>query len=163
MATVMKESLGLPIEKTLAYKLEQKDTLYKESGHYWGVKELTLKNQDPIRYEQFFSRLQSAVFAAREKARYVAASPGGREMGESVWALTTAEGDTLAMSLGFISHCAAFPVSVKHMIDNDFEENPGINDGDVFGTDDPMTSGAPHPGDTYTLVPIAVEGLGLFC
>lgn len=158
MATVMKEGLGLPIEKTLAYKLQQKDELYKSSGHYWGVKELTLKNQDPIKFEQFFSRLQSAVFAAREKARYVAASPGGREMGESVWALTTAEGDTLAMSLGFISHCAAFPVSVKHMIDNDFEENPGINDGDVFGTDDPLTSGAPHPGDTYTLVPIAVEG-----
>ena len=158
MATVMKESLGLPIEKTLAYKLRQKDELYEKSGHYWGTKELTLKNKDPIRFEQFFSRLQSAVFAAREKARYVAASPGGREMGESVWALTTAEGDTLAMSLGFISHCAAFPVSVKHMIDNDFEENPGINDGDVFGADDPLTSGAPHPGDTYTLVPIAVDG-----
>lgn len=32
MATVMKETLGLPIEKTLAYKLKQRDELYNESG-----------------------------------------------------------------------------------------------------------------------------------
>ena len=103
MATVMKEGLGLPIEKTLAYKLEQRDDLYNETGCYWGTKELTLKNQDPIKYEQFFSRLQSAVFAAREKARYVAASPGGREMGESVWALATAEGDFTLCCLSSVS------------------------------------------------------------
>ncbi len=158
MASVMKKGLGLPVEKTLEYKLQQRDELYKKTGHYWGVKELKLKEQDPIKYERFFSRIQSAVFAAREKARFVAASPGGREMGESLWALTTAEGDTIAMSLGFISHCASFPVSIKHMIDNQFETNPGINDGDVFSADDPLTSGAPHPGDTYTLVPISVGG-----
>jgi len=158
MAEKMNEETSVAQEKTLKYKLKRKDELYQKTGHYWGVKKLALKEQDPIKYERFFSRIQAAVFAAREKARYVAASPGGREMGESLWALTTAEGDTLALSLGFISHCATFPVSVKHMIDNDFETNPGINDGDVFSADDPLTSGAPHPGDTYTLVPISVDG-----
>jgi N-methylhydantoinase B/acetone carboxylase alpha subunit len=155
---MIKEEVNPSMEKTLEYKLKQRNELWEKTNHYWGVKELSLKEQDPIKYERFFSRLQSSVFAAREKARYVAASPGGREMGESLWALTTAEGDTLALSLGFISHAAAFNVSIKHMIDNNFELNPGINDGDVFSADDPMTSGAPHPGDTYTLVPIAVDG-----
>jgi len=158
VGAIIKEEAGVLVEKTMKFKLKKRDELYGETGHYWGIKELTLKEQDPIKYERFFSRLQSSVFAAREKARFVAASPGGREMGESLWALTTAEGDALAISLGFISHAAAFPISIKHMVDNDFEENPGINDGDVFGADDPMTSGAPHPGDTYTLVPIVIEG-----
>ena len=57
-------------------------------------------------------------------------------MGEAVWALTTAEGDSVALSEGFVAHSAAFPVAVKFMVDRGYEENPGFNDGDVYVSDD---------------------------
>lgn len=44
------------------------------------------------------------------------------------------------------------------MIENGYEENPGINEGDIFSTDDGNTGGAPHPGDTYTYLPIFFDG-----
>jgi acetone carboxylase, alpha subunit len=138
--------------------VELRDKLTEETGHYYGIKELKLKNSDPVKYERFYSRIHAAVLAAREVARYVTASPGSREMGESLWTLTTPEGDTLAISLGFFSHLNSSRVAIRFMAENNYDENPGINDGDVFVTDDGKTGGAPHPGDTYTYVPIVVEG-----
>jgi N-methylhydantoinase B/acetone carboxylase alpha subunit len=144
--------------RTLKQMIEERDRLTEQTGHYYGIEHLSLRDADPMKFERFYSRLHTCVLAAREVARYVAASPGGREMGESLWALTTAEGDTLALSLGFFSHTAAFPVAVRYMADQAYDLNPGIRDGDVFSTDDGLTGGAPHPGDTYCYVPIAVDG-----
>ncbi|MEW5057088.1 hydantoinase [Cycloclasticus sp. 46_120_T64] len=145
-------------DKSVAYKIKQRDNLTESTGHYWGVKEFTLKEQDPMKFERFYSRLQSACMSAREISRYVAASPGGREMGEAVWGLATAEGDSVALSEGFVSHSAAFPYGIKFMVDNGYEENPGFHDADVYVADDGYTCGAPHPGDTYTYVPIVRDG-----
>lgn len=144
--------------RTLKQMIDERDRLTEQTGHYYGIEHLSLRDADPMKFERFYSRLHTCVLAAREVARYVAASPGGREMGESLWALTTAEGDTLALSLGFFSHTAAFPVAVRYMADQAYDSNPGIRDGDVFSTDDGLTGGAPHPGDTYCYVPIAVDG-----
>jgi acetone carboxylase, alpha subunit len=136
--------------KTLREQIAERDRMIEETGHYYGVNEFHLREEDPLKYERFYSRIHSTVLAAREVARYVAASPGGCEMGESLWVLTTPEGDSLAISLGFFSHIASFPVAIRHMADEGFDENPGIKDADVFSTDDGLTGGAPHPGDTYT-------------
>lgn len=144
--------------KTLKQAIDERDRLLAETGHYYGIETLSLRDADPMKYERFYSRLHTCVLGAREVARYVAASPGGREMGESLWALTTAEGDSLALSLGFFSHTAAFPVAIRYMAEEAYDLNPGIRDGDVFSTDDGLTGGAPHPGDTYTYVPIVVDG-----
>ncbi len=153
------EQQAIPFEgRTIASKIEQRDRLTEETGHYWGVKEFTLREQDPMKFERFYSRLQSACVAAREVARFVAASPGGREMGEAVWALATAEGDSTALSEGFVAHSSSFPIAIKFMIDNGYEENPGFFDGDIYVSDDGWSCGAPHPGDTYTYVPIVHEG-----
>jgi len=144
--------------ETLRHKIAERERLTEETGHYWGVREFPLKDADPMKFERFYSRLQSACVAAREVARFVAASPGGREMGEAVWALATAEGDSIALSEGFVAHSAAFPVAIKFMIDRGYEENPGFSDGDVYVADDGYSCGAPHPGDTYTYVPVVVDG-----
>lgn len=144
--------------RTLKQMIEERDRLLAETGHYYGIETLSLRDTDPMKYERFYSRLHTCVLGAREVARYVAASPGGREMGESLWALTTAEGDSLALSLGFFSHTGAFPVAIRYMANEAYDSNPGIRDGDVFCTDDGLTGGAPHPGDTYCYVPIVVDG-----
>lgn len=143
---------------SLRHKVYERERLTEESGHYWGVEQLRLKDADPMKFERFYSRLQSACMAAREVARFVAASPGGREMGEAVWALASAEGDSIALSEGFVAHAAAFPVAIKFMVDRGYEENPGFHDGDVYVANDGYTCGAPHPGDTYTYVPVVHDG-----
>lgn len=143
---------------TLRQLVEDRDRLTEATGHYCGVKELTLRDADPIKYERFYAKMHAAVLAARESARFVAASPGSREMGECLWGLATPEGDTLAVSLGFLSHTAIFPVSVRYMAENDYDINDGIEDGDVYAVSDGLTGGVPHPGDFYSFVPIVVEG-----
>jgi acetone carboxylase, alpha subunit len=144
--------------ETLRHKIRERQRLTAETGHYWGLRELSLKEADPMKYERFYSRLQSACMAAREVARFVAASPGGREMGEAVWALATAEGDSIALSEGFVAHAASFPVAIEFMVEHGYEENPGFEDGDVYVGNDGYTCGAPHPGDVYTYVPIVRDG-----
>ena len=135
-----------------------RDRLTAQTGHYYGVAELSLRDRDPIRFERFYSKLHAAVLAARESARFVAASPGSREMGECLWGLTTPEGDSLAVSLGFLSHTAIFPVAVRYMANRDYDREDGIDDGDVYAVSDGLTGGVPHPGDFYTFVPIVSDG-----
>lgn len=141
----------------LAELVEARDRLTKETGNYFGLEHLTLREEDPIKFERFYSEIHNLVLRARESARFVAASPGGREMGESLWSLCTPEGDTLANSLGFCTHMVAYKQCIKYMAEAGFEQNPGIRDGDIFATDDGAIGGAPHPGDTYSYMPIFVE------
>ena len=65
--------------------------------------------------------------------------------------LATPEGDTLAVSAGFLSHTAIFPVAVRYMAENQYDVNDGIEDGDVYAVSDGLTGGVPHPGDFYSL------------
>ena len=143
---------------TLRQQVAQRDRLTAETGHYYGITELSLRDADPIKYERFYNKLHAAVLAARESARFVAASPGSREMGECLWGITTPEGDTLAVSMGFLSHTAIFPVAIRYMADNDYDVNDGIEDGDVYAVSDGKTGGVPHPGDFYSFTAIVENG-----
>jgi N-methylhydantoinase B/acetone carboxylase alpha subunit len=145
-------------QPTLRELIETRDRLTRETGHYYGVAELSLRDADPIKYERFYAKLHGAVLAARESARFVAASPGSREMGECLWGIATPEGDTLAVSLGFLSHTVIFPVAIRYMAANDYDVNDGIEDGDVYAVSDGLTGGVPHPGDFYSFVPICIDG-----
>lgn len=164
MATVEREVLTRlerepPTQRpTLRQMIAERDRLTAETGHYCGVTDLALRDADPIKYERFYAKLHTAVLAARESARFVAASPGSREMGECLWGIATPEGDTLAVSLGFLSHTVIFPVAVRYMAEHDYDVNDGIDDGDVYAVSDGLTGGVPHPGDFYSFVPICVEG-----
>lgn len=138
--------------------LELRDRLTAETGCYYGVTELSLRDADPFKFERFFARVHSLVLAARDVAKSVAASPGSREMGEILFSLLTPEGDAVACSMGLHGHIAAFPTAVRYMVQNGYEINPGIRDGDVFVTNDAVTAGAPHPPDFYNYVPIGYDG-----
>lgn len=133
-----------------------RDKLTENTGYYFGLEHLSAREEDPIKFERFYSEIHNLVLRARESARFVAASPGGREMGESLWSICTPEGDTLANSLGFSTHMVAYKQCIKYMAEAGFEDNPGIRDGDIFATDDGAIGGAPHPGDTYSYMPIFV-------
>jgi N-methylhydantoinase B/oxoprolinase/acetone carboxylase alpha subunit len=129
----------------------------RESGSYYGIKHLNLKEQDPLRYESFHTRLRSIVVGTRETSKKISASPGVREVGESVVALYTPDGDSVVLSTGIVIHVHTLSRFIKWMIEHDYEEDPGINPGDIFANNDPFVSDV-HPPDLMVVVPIFWEG-----
>lgn len=147
-----------PQASGLREALRRRDELTDVGEEYYGITQLTIKDSDPTRYERFCSALQVGLVSAREVSKFVSASPGSREMGELLFGLLTPEGDPIGISLGLAGNIACFPVGVRWMIVNDYEDNPRIREGDIFSGDDPGTSGAIHPGDCFTYLPIFHSG-----
>ncbi len=158
-------NISPPLEKqgigwngaTAREMLEQSERLFRETGHYAGVKELALKEKDPIRYEKLFSRLRGGMVNARETAMNISASPIVREIGELCFALYTPEGDSIALSTGIIVHVHTMSDAIKYMIRQDYEDNPGIQPGDIFCNNDAFI-GDVHNADVQDIIPIFWEG-----
>lgn len=142
--------------KTLKQMREEIDKISAETGHYAGLKELPLKESDPIRFEKIYSKLRGGVVNARETAKKVAASPIVEQEGELCFSLYTPEADSIVTSTGIIIHVGTMGAAIKFMIENDYEENPGINDKDIFCNNDNHV-GNVHTCDVHTLVPIFWE------
>src|SRR5690606_4225648 len=129
----------------------------KKTGHYAGLTSLPLKESDPIRFEKIFSKLRGGIVHAPETAKKVAASPIVEQEGELCFSLYTPEGDSIATSTGIIIHVGTMGAAIKFMIENDYEENPGIEDGDIFCNND-NSVGNVHTCDVHTIVPIFWDG-----
>ncbi|MED0660961.1 MULTISPECIES: hydantoinase B/oxoprolinase family protein [Bacillus] len=143
--------------KTLKEMRQEIDEISRTTGHYAGLKTLPLKESDPIRYEKIFAKLRGGVVHARETAKRVAASPIVEQEGELCFTLYTPEADSVVTSTGIIIHVGTMGAAIKYMIKNDYEENPGIEDGDIFCNND-CQIGNVHPCDVHTIVPIFHEG-----
>jgi acetone carboxylase, alpha subunit len=128
----------------------------KETGHYNGLETLELRESDPIGYEKLFSKLRGGLVHARETAKKIAASPIVEQEGELCFTLYNAAGDCVLTSTGIIIHVGTMGAAIKYMIENNWESNPGINDGDMFTNND-CQIGNVHPCDIQTIVPIFHE------
>ncbi len=137
--------------------MQRHETLFAETGCYSGVTDLALKARDPLGYESFNVRLRSLVVGARETSRKISASPGVREVGESVVALFTPDGDSIALSTGIVIHVHTLSRFIKWMLAHDYELDPGIAEGDIFANNDPFVSDV-HQADLMTVTPIFWEG-----
>lgn len=153
MPVVKKAKKQSPIKSML----EESERLLRETGKYYGIEELELKSKDPIRYERIFSSLRGGLVNARETALNISASPIVRELGELCFALYTPEGDSVALSTGIMVHVHTMSDAIKYMIRNDYELNPGINQGDIFSNNNAII-GNVHTADIHTIVPIFWEG-----
>lgn len=125
----------------------------KTTGHYNGLQHLELRESDPIRYEKMFSKLRGGLVHARETAKKIAASPIVEQEGELCFTLYNAAGDCVLTSTGIIIHVGTMGAAIKYMIENDWENNPGIEPGDMFTNND-CSIGNVHPCDIATIVPI---------
>ncbi|HXR29282.1 MAG TPA: hydantoinase B/oxoprolinase family protein [Solirubrobacteraceae bacterium] len=143
--------------RSLQEMLTESERLFADTGHYYGLQELTLMASDPIGYEKLFSRLRGGLVSARETALNISASPIVRELGELCFALYTPEGDSLALSTGIIVHVHTMSDAIKWMVRQGYEDNPRIRPGDIFANNDP-TIGDVHNADVQTFVPIFWEG-----
>lgn len=137
--------------------LEESEGLFAETGHYYGLEQLEMKQQQPIRYEKIFSRLRGGMVNARETALNISASPIVREIGELCFALYTPEGDSITLSTGIMVHVHTMSDAIKWMIRQNYEENPGINPGDIFVNNDAFI-GDVHNADVQNLLPLFWEG-----
>jgi N-methylhydantoinase B len=141
---------------TAIQMLERSERLFAETGRYYGVDDLRLKQAEPIRFEKLFSRLRGGLVTARETALNISASPIVKEIGELCFALYTPEGDSVALSTGIIVHVHTMSDAIKYMVRQGYEENPGISPGDIFTNNDAMI-GDVHNADVQTIVPIFWE------
>lgn len=121
------------------------------TGNY--IDRCVLKEQDPIGFEVFYTKLSQSINNARDLARQVAASPEMREMGESVLGLFTPEGDAICLSPGLMVHVRTMSRAIKWMIENDYERDVGINPGDIFFNNDPYIGGG-HAPDQQIIIPL---------
>jgi N-methylhydantoinase B/acetone carboxylase alpha subunit len=137
--------------------LEESEELFGQTGHYYGLEQLTMKEQQPIRYEKIFSRLRGGMVNARETALNISASPIVREIGELCFALYTPEGDSITLSTGIMVHVHTMSDAIKWMVRQDYEENPCINNGDIFVNNDDFI-GDVHNADVQNIIPLFWEG-----
>lgn len=150
------ESIGWD-GNSLSEMLETAERQYEETSHCYGIEELDLKSETPIEYEKIFSQLRGGLVNARETALNISASPIVKEIGELSFMLYTPEGDSVALSTGIIVHVHTTSDAIKWMIRHDYEDNPGIEPGDIFCNNDPHI-GDVHNTDVQTIVPIFWDG-----
>lgn len=149
---------GTSMQKTsLKDHLAEDERLLAETGSYAGLEKLTLRQEDPMKYESLHIKLRSMVVSAREMARRISASPGVREVGESVVAIYTPEGDAIALSTGIMVHVHTASRFIKWMIRNGYEEDPGIRPGDIFANNDAFIGTVQAP-DVIDVIPIHHDG-----
>ncbi len=153
-AQLLKDSV-IPVSLN-ARRLRSKHLL-ETTGHYNGVSELQLKNEDVIRYELLFSRLQSIMISSQQVGSKVACSPATREVGESVVGMYTPEGDAVVFSGGIMVHVHTMSRFIKWMIEHDYQTDPGFKHGDIFENNDTYIGGV-HIPDVMDVTPVIWEG-----
>ena len=146
-----------PSAPSLKERLEEGERLFAETGRYAGVDELRLRGQGALKYEALHAKLRAVCVSAREMARRISASPGVREVGESVVALYTPEGDAVALSNGIMVHVHTASRFLKWMIRNDYERDPQIRPGDIFANNDAFIGTVQAP-DVIDATPIFHDG-----
>jgi len=133
--------------------MQEVDRLTAETGHYAGLKELKHWQSDPLKFNRLAAKLYHACASALQTAKIIAASPAAREMGEMLVCIATPEGKPVATSLGLVPHVGLQEYQIRWLIENDYEDNPGIREGDIFCNNDPRC-GCAHPADCNTFIPI---------
>jgi len=142
--------------KNLIEMLEESEKLFEDTKYYYGLDKLSLKEQDPFNYERCYASLRGAIVSARETALHVSASPIVKEIGELCFGLYTPEGDSIVVSTGILVHIHTMSEAIKFMIRENYEEDVGINPGDIFLNNDPEC-GNVHTTDVQTIIPIFWE------
>ncbi|HMM78210.1 MAG TPA: hydantoinase B/oxoprolinase family protein [Gammaproteobacteria bacterium] len=142
---------------SLLARLDRAERLFRETGHYQGLKTLARHDADPLKFEAFHSRLLSTIISVRDTMKYIASSPAIRDFEEFVIGLYTPEGDAIALSTGIMVHVHTLSEFIKFMIRNGYEEDPGIRPGDVFENNESWAGGV-HTPDVMTCIPVFHQG-----
>ncbi len=145
-----RETAGLGLKDLIL----KKDECIKQ-GYYW--RHMPIKEEQKVEYQVFYAKLLQIAVNAKELIRYVAGSVVVKEAGECIAGIYTPEGHAAVLSTGVLLHVWSMTEVVRFMALNDYEKNPGINEGDVFFNNDPHCGGQ-HAQDQFIISPIFYEG-----
>jgi len=145
-----RETEGLSMKELISLKAVE-----VSKGYY--IEDMPLKRERPLDYEIFYAELLEIAKNARIIIRNVAGSPMLREGGECIAGIYTPEGDAAVLSIGVLLHIYSMSECIRFMVNNDYEENPGIKEGDFFFNNDPHCGGQ-HSQDQFILTPVFYKG-----
>ncbi len=114
------------------------------------------KKLDPIRYEVFVRRLATVLEEGRTAIAMVSGSPAIVEGGECMTSFYDADGNGVLTATGTLFHVVGSGDAIKYTI-KEYEDDPGINDGDQFLYMDPYIAGT-HLMDQIIVKPIFYHG-----
>ena len=109
-------------------------------------------NIDPVKYEVFVKRLGSVLEEGRLAVAMVSGSPAIVEGGEFMTSLYGGDGKGILTAAGTLFHVMGSADSIRHAIE-EYQENPGIFEGDQFFYNDPYIAGT-HVMDQIVIKPV---------
>src|SRR4030066_2196135 len=112
---------------------------------------------DPVKYEVFVKRLNSVLEEGRQAVAMVSGSPAIVEGGEFMTSLYEGDGRGVLAAAGTLFHVMGSADSIRHAL-KEYEENPGIHEGDQFFYNDPYIAGT-HVMDQIVVKPIFYNGM----
>ena len=113
-------------------QLEENDRLLAETGHMFGLANLTRKEQDPGTYEALWQILLNVCSMAWTVGCKVSSSPVAVEGGDALWSIHLPTGEAVACSRGIVSHPGLLSLLIRSYIEADYEISPGFHSGDIF-------------------------------
>jgi len=111
---------------------------------------------DPVKYEVFVRRLSSVLEEGRSAIALISGSPAIVEGGEFMTSLYDGNGKGILTAAGTLFHVMGSADAIRHAI-KEYEENPGINEGDQFFYNDPYIAGT-HVMDQIVVKPVFYNG-----
>ncbi len=109
---------------------------------------------DPVTFEVLRHRLSTVVDEGAAVMRNVSGSPSVAQSNDCNVALLTAEGEGVIIGRTIASHAMSCIQTAKYVL-GEYQENPGINPGDMFFTNHPYI-GTPHQTCGVMVAPIFV-------
>jgi N-methylhydantoinase B len=111
---------------------------------------------DPITYEVVRHKLVAIVEQQSAVLKNVSGSPLVFEANDCNTGLYLPDGEIVTMGPHVVFHSGSMELVVNHIVDK-CEDDPGINEGDVFITNDPY-HGALHLPDITMIEPVIYDG-----
>ncbi len=113
-------------------------------------------NIDPITFEVLRHRLWAINDEAGATIKRISGSPVATEAYDFNTGILTAQGDMLIIGIYITTHASVQDIIVKNIL-QDYADNPGIGEDDMFITNDPYY-GALHQADVTCVAPIHWKG-----
>lgn len=109
-------------------------------------------SSETITFEMVSHKLHMVVAEAMDALQNVSGSPSTSEALDMMVSLYDKDGHLMLGGVGFTHHITSAVQAVKHLL-AEFDDDPGIQENDVFFLNDPYTA-ALHAPDVYMISPI---------
>jgi len=110
---------------------------------------------DPVEFEILRHRMWAINDESTTTVRLVSGSPIATEIGDMNTSMMDAAGDAFVVGCYSLAKASTMTAVVRDILDN-YQDNPGIREGDAFICNDPYV-GAQHQNDVALVMPVFVD------